>query len=85
MANRKLHSVLAFIVVVIFFAQGCAGRAARPIKVTQPSDVKKTCNEIRYETKKNRRNLTKHQSLLMKPSHLVSEMCSRNLENVRLC
>ena len=57
--NRKLHSVLAFILVVIFFTQGCAGRAARPIKVAQPSDVKKTCNEIRHETKKIRRNLKK--------------------------
>jgi hypothetical protein len=59
MVNRKLQPVLAFIVVVIFFAQGCAGRAARPIKVTQSGDVKKTCNEIRHETKKFRRNLKK--------------------------
>ena len=59
MVNRKLQPVLAFIVVVIFFVQGCAGRAARPIKVTQSGDVKKTCNEIRHETKKYRRNLKK--------------------------
>ena len=59
MVNRKLQPVLAFIVVVIFFAQGCAGRAARPIKVTQPDDIKKTCNEIRHETKKFRRDLKK--------------------------
>ena len=59
MVNRKLQPVLAFIVVVIFFVQGCAGRAARPIKVTQSGDVKKTCNEIRHETKKFRRDLKK--------------------------
>ena len=59
MVNRKLQPVLAFIVVVIFFVQGCAGRAARPIKVTQPDDIKKTCNEIRHETKKNRRKIKK--------------------------
>ena len=59
MVNRKLQPVLAFIVVVIFFVQGCAGRAARPIKVTHPGDIKKTCNEIRHETKKYRRNLKK--------------------------
>ena len=59
MVNRKLQPVLAFIVVVIFFVQGCAGRAARPIKVTQPDDIKKTCNEIRYETKKHRRKIKK--------------------------
>jgi hypothetical protein len=59
MVNRKLQPVLAFIVVVIFFAQGCAGRAGRPIKVTQSGDVKKTCNEIRLETKKIRRDLKK--------------------------
>ena len=52
MVNRKLQPVIAFIVVVIFFVQGCAGRAARPIKVTQPDDIKKTCNEIRHEIKK---------------------------------
>ena len=59
MVNRKLQPVLAFIVVIIFLAQGCAGRAARPIKVAQPGDVKKTCSEIRHETKKNRRNIKK--------------------------
>ena len=59
MVNRKLQPVLAFIVVDIFFAQGGAGRAARPIKVTQSGDVKKTFNEIRHETKKFRRDLKK--------------------------
>jgi len=59
MVNRKLQPVIAFIVVVIFFVQGCAGRAARPIKVTQPGDIKKTCNEMRHETKKNRRKIKK--------------------------
>ena len=59
MVYRKFQLVLVLIVVVLFFVQGCAGRAALPIKVAQSGDVKKTCDEIRYELKKKRRNLKK--------------------------
>ena len=59
MVYRKFQPVLVLIVVVLFFVQGCAGRAAHPIKVTQSGDVKKTCNELRHETKKYRRNIKK--------------------------
>ena len=59
MVYRKFQPVFVLIVVVLFFVQGCAGRAAHPVKVAQSGDVKKTCNEIRHETKKYRRNLKK--------------------------
>ena len=59
MVYGKFQTVLVLIVVVLFFAQSCAGRAAHPVKVAQSGDVKKTCNEIRHETKKHRRNLKK--------------------------
>ena len=59
MVYRKFQPVLVLIVVVLFFVQGCAGRAAHPIKVAQSGDVKKTCNELRHETKKYRRNIKK--------------------------
>ena len=59
MVYRKFQSVFVLIVVVLFFVQGCAGRAAHPVKVAQSGDVKKTCNEIRHGTKKHRRNLKK--------------------------
>ena len=41
MVHRKIQPVLVLIVVVLFFVQGCAGRAAHPIKVAQSGDVKK--------------------------------------------
>ena len=59
MVHRKFQPVLVLIAVVLFFVQGCAGRAAHPIKVAQSGDVKKTCNELRHETKKHRRNIKK--------------------------
>lgn len=59
MVCRKFQLVFVLIVVVLFFVQSCAGRAARPVKVTQSGDVKKTCNEIRHEVKKYRRNIKK--------------------------
>ena len=59
MVYRKFQPVFVLIVVVLFFVQGCAGRAAHPVKVAQSGDVKKTCNEIRHETKKYRRNIKK--------------------------
>jgi hypothetical protein len=59
MMNRKCRIVLALVVVVLFFVQSCAGRAARPVKVSRSGDVKKTCNELQYETRKYRKNLKK--------------------------
>jgi len=59
MMNRKFQLVFAMIVVVLFFVQSCAGRAARPVKVSQSNDGKKTCNELRHETRKHRKNLKK--------------------------
>ena len=59
MVHRKFQPVLVLIVVVLFFIQGCAGRAAHPVEVAQSGDVKKTCNELRHETKKYRRNIKK--------------------------
>ena len=59
MVHRKFQPVLVLIVVVLFFVQGCAGRAAHPIKVARSGDVKKTCNELRHATKKYRRNIKK--------------------------
>ena len=59
MVHRKFQPVLVLIVVVLFFVQGCAGRAAHPIKVAQSGDVKKTCTELRHATKKYRRNIKK--------------------------
>ena len=59
MVHRKFQPVLVLIVVVLFFVQGCAGRAAHPIKVAQSGDVKKTCNELQHATQKYRRDLKK--------------------------
>jgi len=46
-------------VVVLFFVQGCAGRAAHPVKVAQSGDVEKTCKSLRKETKQIRQNIKK--------------------------
>ena len=59
MVNRKFQPVFVLIVVVLFFVQGCAGRAAHPIQVAQSGDVKKACKSLRKETKQIRRNLKK--------------------------
>ena len=59
MVYRKFQPVLVLIVIVLFFVQGCAGRAAHPVKVTQSGDNKKTCKSLRKETKKIRQNLKK--------------------------
>jgi len=45
--------------VALIFIQGCAGRAARPVKVTQSGDVEKTCKALQAELKKYRRNIQK--------------------------
>jgi hypothetical protein len=59
MVHKKFQPVLVLIIVVLFFVQGCAGRAAHPIKIAQSGDGKKTCNELRQETTKSRRSLKK--------------------------
>ena len=57
MVYRKFQPVLVLIVVVLFFVQGCAGRAAHPVQVTQSGDNKKTCKSLHKETKKIRQKV----------------------------
>ena len=59
MVHRKFQPVLVLIVVVLFFVQGCAGRAAHPVQVAQSGDNKKTCKSLRKETKKIRQKVKK--------------------------
>ena len=59
MVYRKFQPVLVLIVVVLFFVQGCAGRASHPVKVAQSGDVEKTCKSLRKETKQIRQNIKK--------------------------
>ena len=59
MLDSKFQPVFFLMIIVIFFAQSCGGRAARPVLVAQSGDVKKGCKSIRKETKQIRRNLAK--------------------------
>ena len=59
MVYRKFQPVLVLIVVVLFFVQGCAGRAAHPVQVAQSGDNKKTCKSLYKETKKIRQKVKK--------------------------
>ena len=59
MVYRKFQPVLVLIVVVLFFAQSCAGRAAHPVQVAQSGDNKKTCKSLHKETKKIRQKVKK--------------------------
>ena len=59
MVHRKFQPVFVLIVIVLFFVQGCAGRAAHPVQVAQSGDNKKTCKSLRKETKKIRQNIKK--------------------------
>ena len=59
MVRRKFQPVFVLIVVVLFFVQGCAGRAAHPVQVAQSGDNKKTCKSLRKETKKIRQKVKK--------------------------
>ena len=59
MVYRKFQPVFVLIVVVLFFVQGCAGRAAHPVKVAQSGDVKKACKSLHKETKQIRQDLKK--------------------------
>ena len=72
MVNRKFHHVLVLIIVVFFVIQGCAGRAAHPVKVVYSGDNKKTCNEIRHEIRKYKKNL-KTLSLVFEDEDLNEE------------
>ena len=57
MVYRNFQSVFALVVIVLFFTQSCAGRAAHPVKVAQSGDNKKTCKSLRKETKKIRQKV----------------------------
>ena len=57
MVNRKFQLVLVLIVMVLFFTQSCAGRAAHPVQIAQSGDVKKACKSLRKETKQIKRNI----------------------------
>ena len=59
MVHRKFQPVFVLIVIVLFFVQGCAGRAAHPVQVAQSGDNKKTCKSLRKEIKKIRQKLKK--------------------------
>ena len=57
MVHRKFQLVFVLIVIVLFFVQGCAGRAAHPVQVAQSGDNKKTCKSLRKETKQIRQKI----------------------------
>ena len=57
MVHRKFQPVFVLIVIVLFFIQGCAGRAAHPVQVAESGDNKKTCKSLRKETKKIRQKV----------------------------
>ena len=59
MVHRKFQPVFVLIVIVLFFVQGCAGRAAHPVQVAQSGDNKKTCKSLRKEIKKIRQKVKK--------------------------
>ena len=57
MINSKFNSVLVLIFTTLFIIEGCAGRAARPVKVAQTGDIEKNCSLLRHEAKENRKKL----------------------------
>ena len=59
MLKSEFKPALVLIVLVLFFVQGCAGRAAHPVQVAQSGDVKKTCKSLHKETKQIRQNIKK--------------------------
>ena len=59
MVYRKFQPVFVLIVVVLFFVQGCAGRASHPVQVAQSGDAKKPCKSLRKETKQIRQKIKK--------------------------
>ena len=59
MVYSKFQPVFVLIVMVLFFVQGCAGRAAHPVQVAQSYDTKMACKSLRYEIKHIRRDLKK--------------------------
>ena len=59
MMNKRLKPIIVSIVVVLFVAQGCAGRSAHPIAVAQSGDAKKNCKALRKETKQILRKIHK--------------------------
>ena len=59
MIKKNFQRVLVLTVLVLFFVQGCAGRAAHPVKVAQSGDVKKTCKSLHKEMKQVRKKIKK--------------------------
>ncbi len=59
MVNKKFQPILVLIVMALFFTQSCAGRAARPLKVAQSGDTKKSCKFLFKETRQIRKNVKK--------------------------
>jgi hypothetical protein len=59
MTKKNFRRVFVLTVVVLFFIQGCAGRAAHPVKVAQSGDVEKTCKSLRKEMKQIRQKIKK--------------------------
>jgi hypothetical protein len=59
MMNKRLKPIIAVIVVVLFIAQGCAGRSAHPVTVAQSGDTKKSCKALRKETQQILRKIHK--------------------------
>ena len=55
--NNKFPRVLVLIIVVLFVAQSCRGRAAHPVKVVQSGDMQVTCKAIQREAKPIPRNI----------------------------
>ena len=78
MVHRKFQPVFVLIVIVLFFVQGCAGRAAHPVQVAQSGDNEKTCKSLRKETKKIRPKLKKMIPLrTIQRSHIKKILQSR--------
>jgi len=59
MMNKRLKPIISAIVVVLFIAQGCAGRSAHPVTVAQSGDTKKSCKALRKETQQILRKIHK--------------------------
>ena len=57
MVNKKFQPILVLIFITLFFTQSCAGKAARPVKVAQSGDTKKSCKSLRKEIKQIRLNV----------------------------
>ena len=59
MVKSEFQPILVLVLVVLFFVQGCAGRAAHPVQIAQSGDNKKTCKSLRKETKRIKQKVKK--------------------------